>query len=165
MISKQCGILFVDKISIHILMIIGIGVDIVEINSFKEICINNKHFIQSVFTLKEIEYCESKSIKYQHFAARFAAKEAFMKAIGTGWDKGVQWKQIEIVHKEIRDTFSNCNNGEFETQSGKPEIKLNGKALEITKKIGGKDVFLSLSHDINQSLAFVIIEGVPLLKH
>ncbi len=124
-------------------MIIGIGVDIIDINSFTESFNKSKRFRQRVFTEREITYCESKPNNYQHYAVRFAAKEAVMKAIGTGWDNGVQWKQIETI-----------NSG-----NGNPEISLSGKALELTKDMGVDKIFVSLSHDETHSVAFVVLES------
>ena len=131
-------------------MIIGIGVDLVDINSFTESFSKNKRFRQRVFTEDEIAYCESKPSKYQHYAVRLAAKEAVMKAIGTGWDKGVQWKQIEITNTEI---------GDRRLETAKPEIRLSGKAEELIKEMGIEKVFVSLSHSETQAIAFVAMEG------
>jgi holo-[acyl-carrier protein] synthase len=104
-----------------------------------------------VFTNDEIIYCESKKNKIQHYAVRFAAKEAFMKAIGTGWDKGINWKNIEIRNhfkEEIKQ-----NSGIF---SGKPEIILNRNFLEFSKK--DFKVYVSLSHTNKVAIAFVVLE-------
>lgn len=123
-------------------MIIGVGVDIVDINSFTESFNESKRIRQRVFTETEIAYCESKPNKYQHYAARFAAKEAVMKAIGTGWDKGVQWKQIEVIND----------------QSGKPTLNCTSKVLEILNEKNVKNYHLSLSHSESQAIAYVILE-------
>ena len=80
-------------------MVLGIGTDIIEIESIQKSIERNSRFVQRVFTENEINYCEKKTNKYQHYAVRFAAKEAMMKAIKTGWDKGVQWKHIEVINK------------------------------------------------------------------
>ena len=79
-------------------MIRGIGIDIIEIESVKKSMEQSKRFAQRVFTENEIIYCESNANKYQHYAARFAAKEAMMKALKTGWNNGIQWKQIEVIN-------------------------------------------------------------------
>ncbi|MDW5298897.1 MAG: holo-ACP synthase [Sedimentibacter sp.] len=143
-------------------MVLGVGTDIVEIQIFKEVFLKNQRFRDKVFTEKEIHYCENELFKYQHYAARFAAKEAYMKAIGTGWDKGISWKQIEIL---------NICNGESKKEEimfmgeklinkkGQPKIVLNGTAFEISKKIGAKNHMLSLTHTDTMAIAFVIIEG------
>ena len=140
-------------------MIIGIGVDIVDLSSFTGSFNKSKRFRQRVFTENEIFYCESKPNKYQHYAARFVVKEAVMKAIGTGWDKGVQWKQIETGNFGIVTPDTTDWKKEMEIGGGKPEIRLRGKALEQTKKMGVNKIFVSLSHSETQVIAFIIIEG------
>jgi holo-[acyl-carrier protein] synthase len=123
-------------------MIIGIGVDIVDLNSFTESFHKSNRFIQRVFTKYEIAYCESKHNKYQHFAARFAAKEAVMKAIGTGWDKGVQWKHIEVLNLE----------------NGRPVFRFNGKIKEMMDTNCVNICHISISHSETQAIAFVVLE-------
>ncbi len=83
-------------------MIISIGIDIVEIEEIKKSIEKSKRFVRRVFTENEKEYCEHKIDKYPHYAARYAVKEAVMKALGTGWDKGVQWKQVEVINGNRR---------------------------------------------------------------
>jgi holo-[acyl-carrier protein] synthase len=122
-------------------MIIGIGVDIVDIKSFTRSFNKSKRFRQRVFTEKEIKYCESKNNKYQHYAARFAAKEAVMKAIGTGWDKSIQWKQIEILNLE----------------NGRPVLLFYGKIKERMTE-NNSICYISLSHSETQSIAYVVLE-------
>jgi holo-[acyl-carrier protein] synthase len=123
-------------------MIIGIGIDIVDIKSFTELFNKSKRFRQRVFTENEIEYCENKPIKYQHYAARFAAKEALMKAIGTGWAKDVQWKHIEVISNK----------------TGRPSIQLYRKVKEIIEILKVKSVHVSLSHSDIIVGAFIILE-------
>ena len=86
-------------------MIISLGIDLVEIEEIKISIQKSKHFLERVFTEQEILYCEGKSNRFESYAARFAAKEAVMKALGTGWDEGVQWKQIEVFHRGERNVF------------------------------------------------------------
>jgi holo-[acyl-carrier protein] synthase len=140
-------------------MIIGIGVDIVDVNSFTESFNKSERFKQKVFTETEIAYCESKPNKYQHYAARFAAKEAVMKAIGTGWNKGIQWKQIETINEIIEIEQHQKSDMNVDVKGGKPEIILRGKALAITNKIGINKIFISLSHSEKQAIAFVVLEN------
>jgi holo-[acyl-carrier protein] synthase len=143
-------------------MIIGVGVDIVDINSFTESFNESKRIRQRVFTETEIAYCESKPNKYQHYAARFAAKEAVMKAIGTGWDKGVQWKQIEVINEEnqkLKIKKQNANNQQLITSGGKPKITLSGKALKLKEECGVDKILVSLSHSETQAIAFVVLEN------
>jgi holo-[acyl-carrier protein] synthase len=101
-----------------------------------------KGFKEKVFTKKEIEYCESKTNKFQNYAARFAAKEAFLKAIGTGWRDGLAFNDIEIINDPL----------------GKPEIKLYGKSKEYFDNNGIKNIHVSISHIRDFVNAIVIIE-------
>lgn len=121
----------------------SIGVDICDIERMREI--EKKHksrFLQKIFTSDEILYCEKKYNKFSSYAARFAAKEAFLKAIGTGLRDGFQWKDIEIENDDL----------------GKPFFKFHGQTAEFIAK---HDVHLSLSHTEKDAIAFVIIEGDP----
>jgi len=97
---------------------------------------------QYLFTKPEITYCESKKMSFQHFAARYAAKEAFLKAVGIGWRNGITFNEIEILNDDL----------------GKPEIKLSGKAKEIIDNINFKNIFVSISHLKNLVNAIVIID-------
>jgi len=121
-------------------MIHGIGVDIIEIdriqNSIDEY---GDVFLNKLFTSNEIIYCTSKPFPTQHFAARFAAKEAFSKAIATGWAGDFEWKNIEITNDP----------------SGKPSFLFYGKTADGLKE---HSVFLSMSHSDNTVVAFVVIE-------
>jgi holo-[acyl-carrier protein] synthase len=125
------------------LLIIGVGTDIFEINRMKKRIEKEPDFIQSVFTSQEISYCEQFKFKEQNYAARFAAKEAVMKALGTGYNKGISFSEIVI-----------SNNVE-----GKPEIILTGKTLERAVSLGVTDIHVSLSHSKKQAVAFVILSS------
>lgn len=123
--------------------ILGIGVDAIETARIdKLICSKGESFSLRVFTEAEIAYCENKKNKAQHYAARFAAKEAFMKALGTGKQLGISWREIEIYHNDL----------------GKPGIKLSGRALEIAREKGVTAIHLSLTHLKEIALAVVILE-------
>ena len=125
-------------------MIIGIGADIAEVPRLREAIERyGKRFLQRVFTEREIAYCQSHRNSEERFAARFAAKEAMMKALGTGWRRGITWRDIEVSN----------------AQGGKPGLNLTGKALEIFQSLGGERILLSLTHTDNYALAQVIIEG------
>jgi len=125
-------------------MIIGIGADIAEVPRLREaIERHGERFLQRVFTEREIAYCQRHRNSEERFAARFAAKEAMMKALGTGWRRGITWRDIEVSN----------------AQGGKPNIQLTGKALEIFHSLGGARILLSLTHTDNYALAQVIIEG------
>ncbi len=123
-------------------MIEGIGIDMIEVERIKHNIEKDAGFKEMIFSENEIIYCESKTNKFEHYAARFAAKEAFFKALGTGWSEGTYFKDVEIIHNE----------------NGKPGIKLSGEtqttlaALEIIK------ISVSLSHLKTLATAVVIIE-------
>ena len=124
--------------------VIAVGTDICDVQRIKKI--EEKHgqrFLQKVFTGKEISYCLKKVTKHTSLAARFAAKEALLKALGTGLRSGLQWKEIEIENDVL----------------GKPFFRFYGETKKILE---GRSVFLSLSHTDENAVAFVIIEGDPL---
>ena len=123
-------------------MIFGIGTDMIEVERVAEKIGKNAGFRELVFSEKEIDYCETKTNKYEHYAARFAAKEAFFKALGTGWKNGTAFNEIEITNNEI----------------GKPAISFLGEtALAISEmKLG--EILVSLSHIKTMASATVIIE-------
>ncbi len=126
-------------------VVLGIGVDTIEIERITEALERKSgpRFEKRVFTPGEIEYCRSMSNPYPHFAARFAAKEAVMKAFGTGWSAEVTWKGIEVV----RD------------KRGKPHIKLHDKTAELAKKLGARVAHVSLSHDKGRAVAIALLTG------
>lgn len=125
-------------------MIHGVGNDIVEISRIKKsILDSNNAFLRRVFTTYEIGYCNSRKNKYQHYAVRFAAKESFMKALGMGWQDGVEWKDIEVKNDEL----------------GKPVINLYGKAKQLIEEIGVKNILVTLSHCRKYAIAHVIFES------
>ncbi len=120
-------------------MIKGIGVDIVDNARMDKILKpkTGKRFLHRVYTPSEIEYCQHKAKSVEHFAARFAAKEAVFKALGTGWSKGIAWKDVEVLHDE----------------AGAPRIVLHGTAQEIFHDRGGGSILLSLSHTSQLAIA------------
>lgn len=125
-------------------MIIGTGVDLAEVDRIREACERyGDRFLQRVFTPAEIAYASRKANKYERFAARFAAKEAGMKAIGTGWRGGVRWQDFEVVNEP----------------SGRPTLRFHGVARQVAERLGVKSVQLSLTHTGALALAHVIIEG------
>jgi holo-[acyl-carrier protein] synthase len=126
-------------------MIYGTGIDIVDISRFERfVRENNEPLFRRVFTPGEQAYCNAKRRASQHYALRFAAKEAFLKALGTGLSDGLSWRDMEVVN----DT------------SGKPELKLCGRAEELFMQKGLTRAFLSLSHDGNYAVASVTLEGI-----
>jgi holo-[acyl-carrier protein] synthase len=124
--------------------IVGTGIDITEVPRIAaSIARYGDRFLKRVFTAREIAYCSSK--KYgsaESFAARFAAKEAAMKAIGTGLQRGVTWRDIEVLREP----------------SGRPTIIFTGKAAEFAAKLGMRRVALSLTHTKHEAMAQVILE-------
>ena len=125
-------------------MIVGIGIDMESVERVREaIERHGERFIQRVYTPGEIAYVESKANKWERFAARFAAKEAGMKAIGTGWDKGVAWRDVEILNEA----------------DGCPTLVLHGRAKEIAERKGCKRAWVSLSHTREYAVAQVILES------
>jgi len=99
-------------------------------------------FREKIFSEGEIAYCEGMKNKFQHYAARFSAKEAFMKALGTGWRDGIRFIEIEVEHDPL----------------GKPLVRLSGKALEMAKNAGMGEIHISLSHVKEIASAVVVVE-------
>ena len=125
-------------------MIVGTGIDIAEVPRIADaIRRHGERFLRRVFTEGEIAYCDSKANRIERYAARFAAKEAGMKALGTGWSHGVRWRDVEVCREP----------------SGRPTIAFHGKATEFAEKLGAKHVALSLSHTAEQAIAQVILEN------
>lgn len=123
-------------------MIYGIGTDIIEVARIHGVMDKDIGFREKIFTAGEIAYCETKKFKFENYAARFSAKEAFMKAIGTGWRFGIRFADIEVVHDEY----------------GKPLIRLYGKAEELAKIEGISKIHVSLSHVKEMAIAVVTVE-------
>jgi holo-[acyl-carrier protein] synthase len=125
-------------------MIVGLGLDIAEIDRIEAaIGRHGAPFIERLFTPGEVAYCESHKNRFERYAARFAAKEAAMKALGTGWRRGVRWRDIEVT----RET------------GGKPVLRLAGVARELADRLGVKNISLSITHSGNLALAQVIFEN------
>ncbi|HTS67901.1 MAG TPA: holo-ACP synthase [Terriglobia bacterium] len=125
-------------------MILGIGVDIAEtLRIERSLERHGERFSQRVFTPAEIAYCEKFKNRAERYAARFAAKEAAFKALGTGWRDGIRWLDVEVVH----------------LPSGKPELVLSGKALEIARQMRVTRMAVSISHSDRYVVAEVIFEG------
>jgi len=123
-------------------MISGIGQDIIEVDRVAQKIGKEKGFREMVFSKNEIRYCESKPNKFQHYAARFAAKEAFFKAIGTGWKNGTAFNEVEVFHQE----------------EGRPGISLLGKTAETLAGMNISKIFVSISHLRSMASAVVVIE-------
>ncbi|HJQ69557.1 MAG TPA: holo-ACP synthase [Blastocatellia bacterium] len=124
-------------------MIIAIGIDIIEIARVAEVFSRQgERFRKRVFTETEIDYCERRASRMSSYAARFAAKEAAMKALGTGWSDGVRWRDIEVVRGE----------------KGAPALRMHGRALERLHEIGARRAHVSLTHSEQIAMAQVIFE-------
>ena len=126
--------------------IIGVGTDIVEVVRIGQMIERHGEvFLNRVFTDDEIRYCQRRREYTQHYAGRWAAKEAVMKTLGTGWSRGVGWRDIEI-----------CS-----SKSGQPSIILRGAAREIAQQAGICDVLISISHCRSFATATAVAVGRP----
>ena len=125
-------------------MIVGTGIDIAEVPRIKaSIERFGTKFIQRIYTAQEIAYVDRKANRFERYAARFAAKEAGMKAIGTGWHHGVTWHDFEVAS----------------LPSGKPTLRFHGAAARIADRLGVRSVALSLTHTPQMGMAQVILEN------
>ena len=125
-------------------MIVGTGIDIAEVPRIRQsIARFGDRFLQRIYTESEIRYCDSKANRVERYAARFAAKEAAMKALGTGWSRGVRWRDCEVTRRP----------------GGRPTISFHGVAAEFAARLGVKNAALSISHTAEQAIAQVILEG------
>ena len=125
-------------------MIVGTGIDIAEVPRIAQaLARHGERFLHRVFTEGEIRYCDSKANRVERYAARFAAKEAAMKALGTGWNHGVRWRDIEVSRQP----------------GGRPTITFHGKAAAFAERLGTVHIALSLSHTAEQAIAQVILES------
>ena len=125
-------------------MILSIGIDITEVYRIRETIARTPRFVERVFTVDERTYCEAKgAAAAQSYAARFAAKEAFLKALRTGWRGKISWQDVEV---RVDD-------------EGAPYLEIAGEALKIKNERGGGRVHLSISHTTDHAVAQVIIEA------
>jgi holo-[acyl-carrier protein] synthase len=125
-------------------MIVGMGIDIAEVKRIAAVIESQKErFLQRVYTPDEVAYCQQFKNRYERFAGRFAAKEAAMKALGTGWSRGVRWVDLDVVRHP----------------SGRPTLTLKGEAKKIADALGVKTIAISITHTSEQAIAQVIFEG------
>jgi holo-[acyl-carrier protein] synthase len=125
-------------------MIVGTGIDIAEVPRIAQAIERfGERFLRRIFTDGEIRYCDSKANRVERYAARFAAKEAAMKALGTGWNHGVRWRDCEVARMP----------------GGRPTMSFHGKAAEFAARLGVRNIALSLTHTKEQAMAQVILEN------
>ncbi|HXK02165.1 MAG TPA: holo-[acyl-carrier-protein] synthase [Verrucomicrobiae bacterium] len=124
-------------------MIVGTGVDLAEVRRIRaSIERFGARFTGRVYTPAEIAYVERKANRFERYAARFAAKEAGMKAIGTGWKRGVRWQDFEVAN----------------LPTGKPTLRLHGVAAQVALRLGVKNISLAMTHTAELGMAHVILE-------
>ena len=125
-------------------MIVGTGIDVVEVPRVAAAMQRfGRRFVERIFTENEIRYCDSKANPPERYAARFAAKEAGMKALGTGWNHGVRWRDLEVQR----------------ARGGRPTLVLSGKAAEFARQLGAVRTQISLTHTAAEAIAHVILES------
>ena len=125
-------------------MIVGLGLDIAEIDRIEAaITRHGASMLERLFTPEEVAYCEKHKNKFERYAGRFAAKEATMKALGTGWSRGVRWRDVEVIREP----------------TGKPTLRLEGVARQVADQLGVKNISLTITHSGNLALAEVIFEN------
>jgi len=124
--------------------VLGIGTDIIEcLRVAQMIERHGEIFLTRVFTTYEVEYCSARKAATQHYAGRFAAKEAVLKALGTGWTRGIHWRDIEVRND----------------MGGKPRIALSGGARELCEKMGIAEMHISISHCRTHATAYALAVG------
>jgi len=125
-------------------VIISIGIDIIEVARVREVLARTPRFVERVFTTAERAYCDGRgAVAAQHYAARFAAKEAALKALQTGWRGGISWQDVEIASRN----------------TGAPYLILHGPVQELFEKSGATAAHLSMSHTSEHAIAEVVLEG------
>ncbi|HEX3724596.1 MAG TPA: holo-ACP synthase [Pirellulales bacterium] len=124
--------------------IIGIGTDIIEcLRIAQMIERHGELFINRVYTQHEIQYCQSRKLATQHFAGRWAAKEAILKALGTGWRKGISWRDVEVRNEP----------------GGRPTVALRGGARDVVEELGITEMLISISHCRSHATAYALAQG------
>ena len=118
-----------------------VGIDIIEIKRIERLFSANEGFLRKIYTEKEVEYCKPKKNRYQHFAARFASKEAVFKALGTGWAGKMKWTDIETLNDEM----------------GRPYLNLYGSVKELAEKKRINNTSVSLSHCRDFAIGHVLL--------
>ena len=125
-------------------MILGTGVDLAEVDRIRAaITRYGARFVERIYTPREIAYVERRANRFERYAGRFAAKEAGMKAVGTGWKRGVRWRDFEVTN----------------LPSGRPTLQLHGEAAKFAENLGVRNIALSITHTAAQGMAIVILES------
>jgi len=125
-------------------VIVGIGIDVAEVDRVRDaIERHGRRFLERIYCASEIAYVENKANRYERYAARFAAKEAGMKAIGTGWRRGVRWQDFEVAN----------------LPSGRPTLAFHGVAAAVAQSLGVRNIALSITHTAREGSAIVILES------
>ncbi|OPX18207.1 holo-[acyl-carrier-protein] synthase [candidate division WOR-3 bacterium 4484_100] len=122
-------------------MVLGIGIDIIEVSRIKSATMRRKKFLDNIYAPEEIRLSERGEFRYEELAGRFAAKEAFFKAIKTGWRQGVKFNEVVVLNEK----------------SGAPYIKLKGRTAEIARTLSIKEIFVSISHTKDLAVGVVVI--------
>jgi holo-[acyl-carrier protein] synthase len=124
-------------------MIVAIGIDIIEVARIREVLLRTPRFAERVFTQAERAYCDARgAVAAQHYAARFAAKEAALKALQTGWRGGISWQDVQVATRE----------------SGAPYLIFSGHVLTLFKEFRATATHLSISHTSEHAIAQVVLE-------
>jgi holo-[acyl-carrier protein] synthase len=123
-------------------VIFGLGTDILDVARMETMVARGEQVLEAIFTPSEMEYCRSKRHSAGHFAARYAAKEAFLKALGTGWQDGLAFSEIEVTNDEF----------------GAPRFSLHGRVRERYDRLGIKGASLSMTHVKELAMAVVLLE-------
>lgn len=123
-------------------MVIGIGIDIVEVRRISRALQGGDEMANRVFTENELVYCRARKNQFQHFAGRFAAKEAALKALGTGWQEGIRWKDVEVMADKL----------------GKPLLKFHRRAKEFFDASGAQEAHLTITHAKEYAVAAVVLD-------
>lgn len=123
-------------------MIHGIGTDLFEVDRMERLVARGKPYLETIFSENEINSCDAQARKSEHFAARYAAKEALLKALGTGWRGGLAFSDIEVLNDEL----------------GKPQVVLHGKVKAFCEEQQLTNILISLSHTKTTAIAVVVLE-------
>lgn len=132
-------------------MILGIGIDLVKCDRIRDAVRRwDKRFLDRIFTPQEQEYAFARRVPSLHLAGRFAAKEAVLKALGTGWRGGIRWNEISVIHEP---------GGGSPDRAGRPRVEVSGRVKALMDAMGVVEIQISLSHDTDYSIAQAVLIG------